>query len=285
MQIRSFLTSVFLLLTICVSCAQSFTTDSGDSLNMRDSNNFKQGWWKVYNTGGKYKSYNEGQLVEEGEYLNNKKSGVWTKYYPNGNKKHELTFANNVANGYAKIYYRNGKLQEEGIWKNNSWQGQYKFYYEDGTLKYDWSYNSTGNREGEQRYFHENGLLQILGNWKEGKEIGMLTEYHEDGSVKTKRFFQDGSVIPDSTVSLPMGKEFDDNSKKYSGTPSAKQLSFGTLIEGYNKMMNADGTVSKEGVFKQQKLIDGKVYVYEDGKLIKTIIYKGGKSVSVEPIQ
>jgi antitoxin component YwqK of YwqJK toxin-antitoxin module len=41
--------------------------------------------------------------------------------------------------------------------------------------------------------------------------------------------------------------------------------------------MNADGTVSKEGVFKDKKLIDGKVYVYENGQLVSTVVYQGGK--------
>jgi antitoxin component YwqK of YwqJK toxin-antitoxin module len=56
----------------------------------------------------------------------------------------------------------------------------------------------------------------------------------------------------------------------------------GTLVDGYNKMMNTDGTVSKEGTFKDKRLIDGKVYVYERGKPARTLIYKGGKKVGEE---
>ncbi|MBP9153070.1 MAG: hypothetical protein KBF73_12360 [Flavobacteriales bacterium] len=257
--------------------AQSFEIVGKDTINVRDASNQKQGWWKVYNSDGKYQGYEPTDLVEEGEYLNNKKTDVWTKYYPNGNKKHELTFANNVANGYAKIYYRNGQLQEEGIWKMNQWSGQYKYYFENGNLKYDWSYNSSGKRDGEQKYFHENGNLMYLGAWQQGKEAGELVEYYEDGSIKAKRYFTDGKVIPEKTKNLDRGKEFDANVKKYTGKPVAKQLGRGELVDGYNKTMNADGTVSKEGTFKDKRLIDGKVYVYENGKLVQTIIYQGGK--------
>jgi len=286
MQVKGVLTYVFILVTFFVGSAQSFEANSGDTLNVRDSNNHKQGWWQVFNKDGKYKGYDSNQLVEEGDYLNNKKSGVWTKYYPNGNKKHELTFANNIANGYAKIYYRNGKLQEEGIWKMNRWAGQYKYYYDNGNLKYDWGYNSSGKREGEQKYFHENGMLQYLGDWKGGKEAGELVEYYEDGSIKTKRFFDGGAVVAEKTVNLVAGKEFDENIKKYSGKPAPKKLARGYLVDGYNKMMNADGTISKEGTFKDKKLVDGKVYVYENGQVVKTIVYKGGKSIGEEtPVQ
>ncbi|MCF8464521.1 MAG: hypothetical protein K9G41_06760 [Flavobacteriales bacterium] len=257
--------------------AQSFEIEGKDTINVRDASNQKQGWWKIYNTDGKYQGYESTALVEEGEYLNNKKTDVWTKYYPNGNKKHQLTFANNVANGYAKIYYRNGQLQEEGIWKMNQWSGQYKYYFENGNLKYDWSYNSSGKRDGEQKYFHENGNLMYLGAWQQGKEAGELVEYYEDGSIKAKRYFNDGKVIPEKTKNLDRGKEFDANFKKYTGKPAPKQLGRGELVDGYNKMMNADGTVSKEGTFKDKRLIDGKVYVYENGKVVQTIVYQGGK--------
>ena len=48
--------------------------------------------------------------------------------------------------------------------------------------------------------------------------------------------------------------------------------------------MNSDGTVDKEGTFKDKKLIDGKVYVYENGQVVKTIVYEGGKRKGEEGI-
>lgn len=284
MKRKGLLTNVLLLATILVSFGQTSGITLNDTLNQRDSNNLKQGWWKIHNDDGKYKGYEANQLVEEGEYLNNKKTGVWTKYFPNGNKKHELTFANNITNGYAKIYYRNGQLQEEGIWKMNRWAGQYKYYYEDGTLKYDWNYNESGKREGQQLYFHENGMLMYIGEWKGGKEAGELVEYYDNGSIKAKRYFDDGKIIPEKTIDMVEGKEFDETVKKYAGAPKPKQMGRGEIVDGYNKLMNPDGTVSKEGTFKDKKLVDGKVYVYENGRVVKTIIYEGGKRIGEEAI-
>lgn len=265
--------------------AQTFEIYKGDTINRRDASDMRHGWWKIINQGGKFKGYAEGALVEEGEYVNNKKNGVWTKYYPEGTKKHELTFANNVANGYAKIYYRNGKLQEEGMWQQNKWSGQYKYYNENGNVKYDWNYNSSGKREGQQKYYHENGVLMYLGEWKNGNEAGELVEYYEDGSVKAKRYFNNGKIEEEKTKELPQGKEFDGNAKKYSGKPqrpSAQAL--GEIVDGFNRLYNSDGNVSKEGEFKNKQLIDGKAYVYEGKKLVKTLIFKGGVQVGEEGV-
>jgi antitoxin component YwqK of YwqJK toxin-antitoxin module len=253
MRMRVKLVTIGLLVFCTSSFAQSFEIDKGDTINRRDAADLKFGWWKVFNKDGVFKGYGEGQLVEEGEYVNNKKSGVWTKYYPNANKKHELTFANNVATGYAKIYYKSGQLQEEGIWQQNKWSGQYKYYYENGNLQYEWNYNSSGKREGQQKYFHENGVLQYIGEWKNGNEAGELVEYYDDGSVKAKRHFNEGKIVEDKTENLIQGKLYDDNVKKYSGKPAPKPMGRGEIVDGFNRLMNADGTVSKEGIFKDKR--------------------------------
>jgi len=265
--------------------SQSFEMHKGDTINRRDASDMRYGWWKVINQDGKFKGYAEGAVVEEGEYINNKKNGVWTKYYPEGTKKHELTFTNNVANGYAKIYYRNGNLQEEGMWQQNKWAGQYKYYNENGNMKYDWNYNSAGKREGQQKYFHENGVLMYLGEWKNGNEAGELIEYYEDGSIRTKRYFNNGKIEEGKTKELVQGKEFDENAKKYSGRvqkPAARAT--GEIVDGFNRLFDKSGNLSKEGEFKNKQLVDGKAYVYEGSRLVKTLIFKGGVQVGEEGV-
>lgn len=264
---------------------QSFEIYRGDTINRRDASDMRHGWWKVFNKDGKFKGYAEDALVEEGEYVNNKKNGVWTKYYPEGTKKHELTFTNNVANGYAKIYYRNGRLQEEGMWQQNKWAGQYKYYNENGNVKYDWNYNSSGKREGQQKYYHENGVLMYLGEWKNGNEAGELVEYYEDGSIKAKRYFNNGKIEEGKTKELVQGKEFDENVKKYSGrAQQSAPRALGEIVDGFNRLYDKNGNLSKEGEFKNKQLIDGKAYIYEGNKLVKTLIFKGGVQVGEEGI-
>ena len=119
------LVSAVVFFLFCISAfSQTSETYKGKKVNEKDAAGQKQGHWVILNTGGKFPGFAEGELTEEGDYLDNKKIGIWTKYYPGGIKKHELTFTNNPPNGYAKFYYKDGLLQEEGMWKDNKRHGQ-----------------------------------------------------------------------------------------------------------------------------------------------------------------
>lgn len=302
---KNFLALYVLLLFSIASFSQTSETYNGKKVNEKDAAGLKQGRWIILNTEGKFPGYEEGALVEEGDYLDNKKIGIWTKYYPNGNKKHELTFTNNQPNGYAKFYYKDGTLQEEGMWKDNKWVGEYRYYHENGNLFYNWVYNSQGKREGTQQYFYENGNLMIEGNWKEGSENGLLKEYYESGSVKTEKQFDNGKINAPATKTYEVDKQFDEASVKAkklaetirqqhqtkAGTAQAgnnisiakeeKPKDVGMIGDGQKTTYNKFGKPLLIGTFKNSMLIEGKENVYaEDGTYVKTYIIKEGKRVS-----
>lgn len=296
---------VFLVFSI-TAFSQTSETYKGKKVNEKDAAGQKQGHWVILNTGGKFPGFAEGELVEEGDYLDNKKIGIWTKYYPGGIKKHELTFTNNQPNGYAKFYYKDGLLQEEGMWKDNKWVGEYRYYHENGNLFYNWVYNASGKREGTQQYFHENGNLMIEGNWKEGAESGLLKEYYENGSVKTEKMFTTGKIEAATVKNYELGKQFDDAAPKAkklaesikqqhqvkttasiaSGIATAKEekaVNVGMIGDGQKTTYNKFGKPLLSGIFKNSMLIDGKENVYaDDGTYLKTYIVKEGKRVSEE---
>lgn len=296
---------VFLVFSI-TAFSQTSETYKGKKVNEKDAAGQKQGHWVILNTGGKFPGFAEGELVEEGDYLDNKKIGIWTKYYPGGIKKHELTFTNNQPNGYAKFYYKDGLLQEEGMWKDNKWVGEYRYYHENGNLFYNWVYNASGKREGTQQYFHENGNLMIEGTWKEGAESGLLKEYYENGSVKAEKMFTTGKIEAATVKNYELGKQFDDAAPKAkklaesikqqhqvkttasiaSGIATAKEekaVNVGMIGDGQKTTYNKFGKPLLSGIFKNSMLIDGKENVYaDDGTYLKTYIVKEGKRVSEE---
>jgi hypothetical protein len=50
--------------------------------------------------------------------------------------------------------------------------------------------------------------------------------------------------------------------------------------EGYWKLYNSNKQVSKDGTFKKNRLIDGKIYYYNaDGMLTRIAVYKDAKYV------
>lgn len=172
-----------------------------DTINQKDSNNKKQGYWIKY--------YDDANTIikEEGRYINNNKEGIWKQYFSDGVLQSEITFEQNKKNGYAKIYYENGVLSEEGIWKGNKWVGDYKFYHRNGKPQYQFAYSENGERTGKQKYFYESGALMIEGEWTNGKEAGVITEYHENGQVKSTKDFTDGKLDENSVKEYPINKE------------------------------------------------------------------------------
>ncbi len=301
-----FFHAIIFLLFSFTAFSQTSENYKGRKVNEKDAAGQKQGHWVILNSAGKFPGFAEGELTEEGDYLDNKKIGIWTKYYPGGTKKHELTFTNNQPNGYAKFYYKDGLLQEEGMWKDNKWVGEYRYYHENGNLFYNWVYNAAGKREGTQQYFHENGNLMIEGSWKEGSESGLLKEYYENGSVKAEKTFATGKIEGATVKNYEQSKQFDDNAPKakklaesikqqhqvkttasiatsIANVKEEKAANVGMIGDGQKTTYNKFGKPLLSGVFRNSMLIDGKENVYaEDGTYLKTYIVKEGKRVSEE---
>ena len=275
-----FLLSFFLTLHF-FSGAQSFQLLNGDTINRLDTANMKQGRWMVYNKTKKLPDYTDDQLVEEGNYVDGKKEGVWKKYWNNGKLASEITYKNNLQNGYAKIYYKNGNISEEGTWMNGKWDGSYKLYYENGQLSYDWNYVN-GKRDGAQKYYFENGKVQYDGSWKGGNESGVLKEFNEDGQLVAEKNYNDGKIDEaGSKYYTPPPVVKKEEPKQEEPIPVVEKkvdTNVGVFTEsGYHKLMGPHG-VAREGTFDKGHLVDGKIYQYSSaGKLVKTVVYKKGE--------
>lgn len=273
-----------------------------DTLNRTDENNMKQGHWVFTNKMKNLPNYKENQVVEEGEFNDDKKTGKWLFYFNNDKVKHVLTYTNNRPDGYAVFYYKNGNKREEGTWKNNKWIGEYKYYYKNGNIRNDWKYNPNGQRTGVQKYYYETGQLMIEGEWVNGKEAGTITEYHEDGSVKSERKFNNGKIDIAATKNFkPQEKEGKVTVKKVEVAPKKELVKEGEAKDavslavkkaapkassspwngtGERQFFNKKGQVIREGYFEKGYLMDGNVYMYTaDGRKFRTTVYKGGRVV------
>ena len=274
--------------------AQTFQMDGGDTINYKDINGKKQKHWKISNKMKKLPGYTPDQIVEEGDYKNSRKMGLWKKYFANGNVKDEITYVNSRPNGPYKVYYENGKIEEQGVWKNNRNTGSFKRYHPNGNVAQAFNFSPTGKREGKQVYYHENGKVAIEGSWNGGKESGELVEYYDNGEVKARKYFNEGQMDAGKSKFFESKAPVTDQLKKEEqAAPVVKAVAkkdekpnHGHFDgNGYYKLYNKNKLIVKDGTFKNYRLMNGKWYRYDDDGILENIeIIKNGRYIGDAPL-
>lgn len=280
----------------------------GQVVNITDKNNLKQGLWVYF-----YDTLHT-MVSCKGNFVDDKREGVWTNFYRSGKVKSTITFSENRESGYVKFFYENGQVSEEGLWVNNHWVGEYRYYYSNGQLAYRWNHDENGRRTGQQQYFYENGKVRITGNWVEGMEDGQITEYYEGGRVRSesqwkngftdgvmKEYYEDGSlsaeyVFNNGIYDAVASRVYRERKKPREETevnppePDNNEPALAVTHEdnpaiftgsGYHKFYGNNKKIDREGEFQNGTLVNGKRYYYDtNGKLIRTAIYENGRIVN-----
>jgi len=272
-------TSILLICLMALSIElRAVERNESDTLNQIDSAELKQGYWILYGKDKRLPDYSLDQKVEEGRYVNNRKTGKWIKYFPSGKVQNEITYINSRPNGPARIYFPNGKVKEEGIWKGNKWHSQYKQYNEHGCISY------------------------IL---EERMHI-IYTDSTCDSILQRYRIFKHGAhgQISSKILLNHKGEVVDTNSvEDFELSPIEKGIMFrwngeGRTIKefnyrkqkvscpGNNTLYNNAGHISRDGVFnKHCRLMEGKWYRYDrHGELVRIEVYKKGKWLGNAPM-
>ncbi len=284
------------LLVLLMLCAvvTGFSQEASNE-NYTDPSGKRQGHWTIFGKMQKDKSYPGEGKVEEGNYKDSQKTGIWKAYYPDGKNKSEFTFVNNRPNGHAIKYNENGTKAEEGTWVGVRWVGDYKLYYEDGTERQSFNFNSAGQRDGKQIYRNPNGTLAIEVTLKAGKEEGWKKEYDANGNLVRETFYNGGAIDSSKTKEYPpvtgaskVVKDDDINGEGEKAPEAKKEekLPTGTFSgEGGPHTLYANGQVTKKGTFHLYRLIDGESRIYDsNGLLVQIKLYRGGKYVGDAPI-
>jgi antitoxin component YwqK of YwqJK toxin-antitoxin module len=284
---------IFIPIFICsISVAQSvppFIIVDGDTINVVDENNLKQGFWKIFGNMRKLKEYEPTQVIEQGKYANSRKQGLWTKFFSSGKTKSEIEYKNSRPNGAYRTYFENGQIEEEGSWKNNRNTSDFKRYYENGQVSQQFAFNPTGKRNGRQTYFYENGQVMIEADIEAGKEK-FVKEFYEDGSIKAEKSFIDGKLDIANTKVYESTEPIKD--KNPEGVIQVVTVSKDEYVntgefkgDGKYKMYNADRQISKDGLFQAYRFMEGKQYIYNDnGILTQVKLFKDGRYIGDAPL-
>ncbi len=113
--------------------------------------------------------YNEkGKLTSQGHYFNNKKRGVWKKWFDDGKLSDSSVYDNDIII-YRESYYASGQVSEI-IEKGKADRRFSKGFFENGTIKYEgeiingkkeglWNFNNdAGNKMMEVNFFADSAL-------------------------------------------------------------------------------------------------------------------------------
>ncbi|MDH4474063.1 MAG: hypothetical protein QE487_15755 [Fluviicola sp.] len=249
-----------------------------DTINQRDSNGLKQGYWIYYGSDRPESGIPANGKVEEGTYIDDKKEGIWIKYHNDGvTPKLKAEYKNNRPVGnYTTI---RGNIIEIGNFEKNQ--------YHDSVIRgsslgreYEAFFNENGKEEGRVNYYYSSGQLEFTYNSVNGTPTGKATRYYENGDIKERiEYSEDGSVAK----SEQFGQVNLDPSEIISAekAPSLVNPMYTKGIkwnpDGYNKVYNEDDEVWQDGIFKEGKLWEGKLYVYDrDGILLRVKVFKNG---------
>lgn len=251
--------------------------------NGTDAKGLKQGTWVIQGSMLKDGGYPAHALVEEGNYLNNEKNGLWKRYWPNGAVRSEIYYEHGKPQGPYKLYYSNGKLEEVGRWQGGKLTDRFQRYHDTGILKEDLTYDSEGNRHGKQQYYHENGTLAMEVDMQKGVEHGVQKRYDEHGQLMEERQIDQGKtkaggvksyMTPQQTKAAQMGGGSigpDENLKTNGAQPFDPN--------GHNILYDRHGNVCATGDFMNGTLYNGRVFQYNaDGIKTSTEIYIRGRS-------
>lgn len=258
---------------------------SQDTLNRVDATGKKQGYWRITANPTKYPGYKTGQLIEEGAYANNRRMGVWKRYWPNGKVKSEIRYKMGQPRGEYKTYYPNGKVEENGSWDLDRNVGAYKRYHTNGKLAQEFVFNPYGIRDGKQKYFHENGQLAVEVEINQGKEDGTLKRYYANGDLHQVAEFNGGVINSANSRYLKPVKRVEASKTATDAKPAPvvsatektnEAIRFKT--NGYNTLYDKELRISQSGEFRNGRLFNGKRYRYDQkGELAKIEIYVEGR--------
>ena len=130
--------AVLLFLIIC-----SFLNEN-NAQNKLDSSGRKFGKWVFKGKDHPSSNYAENHKVEQGNFVNGRKEGIWLRYYKDGKTpKLKGNYRNNRPEGFYIRYFRNAKKMEEATFIQNKYKGNCIRYYSNGEVSYKGSYNNS----------------------------------------------------------------------------------------------------------------------------------------------
>jgi hypothetical protein len=166
-------------------------------------------------TGRVYKKYFDNKTEFEGNYLDGKKTGLWSYWYEDGSKKLEGNYLNNSFNGVWKYWDKNSSIYYEGkiidydidifpintndmhflLWDNND--------QDNITIKFHGSFG-----DGMKTFWDSKGNLLVEGKTKGQKPFPLLENTSKE-FLESKIGLEMANLLQFIAANLPVNKYFE----------------------------------------------------------------------------
>lgn len=182
-------------------------------------------------------------MVEEINWKNGVKEGLWKKYYEDGKPRQDANYLNGKLEGDYKVYTDEGKPFIEGKYKEDKKAGIWYYYTSSGAIekieKYrDGNLFSEQMMNGKKEEFYKNNIPKSSVNYLNGKKSGVFNEWYEAGEWK-KKLIKGENGAADEWEEYLEGQVL-----KRTGKYSNDQL------DGEVTNYNPDGSIAKKEFYK-----------------------------------
>ena len=151
---------------------------------------YRKGTKKPF-TGSAIKSYEDGVIEKETQYVDGKRHGTTTRYNEDGSKSSEISFKEDKLDGDRVQYYENGNKSIVTTYIGGKRHGMATSYYREGGKMYEVPYVH-GIRQGTNREYYKNGQIRWERPWVKDLQHGKQILCHLNGNKWKELTYEDG---------------------------------------------------------------------------------------------
>ena len=141
----------------------------------------------------------EGNVLEQGDYLNNMREGIYTEFHPNGYVKTTVGYVHGKMQGQLVSLDNRGQLLERSTYHNDVLHGSY-VKYNRSRIKETKEYVN-GRVSGLVEKFYANGKVMERSNYTDGMMDGVAKWYDQQGNLTIEYTYKMGELVEDNSAS------------------------------------------------------------------------------------
>jgi antitoxin component YwqK of YwqJK toxin-antitoxin module len=175
---------IWLLLLILIPL---YTSNAQEGINTIDEKGLPQGHW--------IKKYDNGELMYEGYFEDDKPIGEFRRYDEKGKLTSVLTHNGDNDTIKAFFYHPNGYIAGKGKYVSKEKSGEWYYYsdYIEDHLLMKCTYHQ-GKPEGMSIKYHWNGEIAEKLEFSEGNKSGSWKQYYTDGTLALESSYMEGKL-------------------------------------------------------------------------------------------